>query len=151
MHATGGIQYIWDAVPGISDVTTPDPVVQPSIPTVYRVTVFAFNGCHARDSITVNTDFSSVLSKYPVPSAFTPNHDGNNDCFGIKLWGSIQVMEMEVFNRWGERVFISTSAGDCWDGSFKGVPQPSGTYIYQIRAVTPCGVAYRKGTVLLIR
>jgi len=151
LHATGGIQYIWDAVPGISDVTTPDPVVQPSIPTVYRVTVFAFNGCHARDSITVNTDFSSVLSKYPVPSAFTPNHDGNNDCFGIKLWGSIQVMEMEVFNRWGERVFISTSAGDCWDGSFKGVPQPSGTYIYQIRAVTPCGVAYRKGTVLLIR
>jgi gliding motility-associated-like protein len=99
----------------------------------------------------VNTDFTSELNNYPVPNAFTPNNDGNNDCFGIKHWGSLLSLEMEVFDRWGERVFISMTPGDCWDGNYKGNPQPTGTYVYQIKATTPCGIAYRKGTVLLIR
>jgi gliding motility-associated-like protein len=151
LHATGGIQYVWDPAAGISDVAASDPVVRPPVTTVYRVTVFAFNGCHARDSITVNTDFNSALSQYPIPSAFTPNNDGHNDCFGLKNWGVITTMEMEVFNRWGERVFVSTSPSNCWDGNYKGVPQPAGGYVYQIKATTPCGTAYRKGVVMLIR
>jgi gliding motility-associated-like protein len=151
LHVTGGVHYVWDAVPGISDITSSTPTVRPSAPTVYRVTVYDANECRSRDSITVNTDFTAEVSKYPVPSAFTPNNDGNNDCFGIKYWGSMVSFEIDVFDRWGVRVFMSSRQGDCWDGNFKGVPQPSGTYVYQIRAVTRCGIAYRKGTVLLIR
>jgi gliding motility-associated-like protein len=151
LHASGGYKYLWDGVPGITDLGASDPVVRPLVSTMYRVTVTDANGCSARDSITVNSDYSSELSNYPVPSAFTPNHDGNNDCFRLKNWGRLISLEMEVFNRWGECVFISRTQDDCWDGNFKGTPQPPGTYIYQIRASTPCGVAYRKGTFLLIR
>jgi gliding motility-associated-like protein len=151
LHASGGYKYLWNAAPEISGLTSSDPIVRPLVPTKFYVTVTGTNGCSAKDSITVNTDFTSDISKYPVPSAFTPNNDGNNDCFRLKYWGRLMTLEMEVFNRWGERVFISRTPDDCWDGNFKGKPQPPGPYIYQIRAATPCGVAYRKGTVMLIR
>lgn len=151
LHATGGRRYLWDADPNISDPRSPNPVVRPLIPTLYRVTITGANGCSSRDSITVGTDYTAELSKYPVPSAFTPNNDGHNDCFGLKYWGRLTVLEMEVFDRWGQRVFFTNKTDGCWDGNYKGTPQPAGTYIYQIRAVTPCGTAYRKGAVILIR
>jgi gliding motility-associated-like protein len=151
LHAEGGSQYVWDPAPGITDLGSSDPVVHPLAPTMYKVTVTGTNGCSGRDSITVETDYTTALSKYPVPSAFTPDNDGHNDCFGLKYWGSVLSLEMEVMNRWGQRLFISRAPNDCWDGTFKGTPQPAGAYIYQIRAITPCGTAYRKGTVLLIR
>ncbi|MBN9380191.1 MAG: gliding motility-associated C-terminal domain-containing protein [Chitinophagaceae bacterium] len=151
LHASGGRRYLWDVDPNISDLRSPDPVVQPLTPTLYRVTVTGANGCSSRDSITVGTDYTAELSKYPVPSAFTPNNDGHNDCFGLKYWGRITVLQMEVFDRWGQRVFFTNKIDGCWDGNYKGIPQPAGAYVYQVRAVTPCGTAYRKGTIFLIR
>jgi len=151
LHASGGYKYLWNAAQGISDLASSDPKVRPLIPTKFYVTITGTNGCSAKDSVTVNTDYTADLSKYPVPSAFTPNNDGNNDCFRLKYWGNLITLEMEVFNRWGERVFIARTPDDCWDGNFRGTPQPPGPYIYQIKATTPCGVAYRKGTVLLVR
>jgi gliding motility-associated-like protein len=151
LHASGGYKYLWDPLPYISDPQSADPVVRPVTPTLYRVRIYGRNGCWARDSIAVGTDFTTEMSKYPVPSAFTPNNDGHNDCFGLKYWGRITALEMEVFDRWGQRVFFSNTIDGCWDGSYKGIPQPPGAYIYQIRAATPCGMAYRKGVVNLIR
>jgi gliding motility-associated-like protein len=90
-------------------------------------------------------------NRLPVPSAFTPNNDGNNDCFGLKYWGSVQSLELAVFNRQGLRVFFTTDPQQCWDGTYKGKAQPAGAYVYQIRATTACGTAYRKGTVILVR
>ena len=151
LQASGGVSYLWDSTAGISNRTSYNPVVTPSQTTVYHVRVTDSKGCSAIDSIRVGVDFAADPSHYPIPSAFTPNNDGRNDCWGLKYWGQVTSLEMEVFNRWGLRVFSSKNPNDCWDGDYKGVPQPAGTYVYQIRATTTCGVAYRKGTVLLIR
>ena len=151
LRANGGIRYLWDNNPDISSLTSADPIVKPLQTTTYYVSVTDNNGCSARDSITVLVDFQSALSKYPLPSAFTPNNDGRNDCFGLKYWGRITSLSMEVYNRQGIRVFYTRNPDQCWDGSYSGKPQPSGTYIYQIVASTACGTAYRKGTIILIR
>ncbi len=151
LQASGGISYLWDNLPGISDLTSPNPVVRPLQTTTYNVTITDGNGCSKKDSITVNADFASNISHFPIASAFTPNGDGVNDCFGLKYWGPIISLKMEIFNRWGERVFMCTDPTQCWDGNYKGVAQPTGGYVYQIMANTPCGTAFRKGTVLLIR
>jgi gliding motility-associated-like protein len=151
LKAAGGVSYLWESIPGISDTTAYDPVVRPFQTTTYFVKVTGGNGCSVKDSITVSVDFAADLSKYPIPSAFTPNNDGNNDCFGLKYWGRITSLEMKIFNRWGQLVFSTSDPGGCWDGAFKGAPQPAGTYVYQVKATTACGTAFRKGTVLLIR
>lgn len=151
LFARGGYSYRWDPLPEISDPESSSPVVTPVTTTKYYVSVFSARGCVTRDSMMVVVDLTKNLSKYPVPSAFTPNNDGKNDCFGLKGWGRTTALEFCVFNRWGQVLFKTSDPSHCWDGRFNGVPQPAGGYIYQIKATTLCGVAYRKGIVMLIR
>lgn len=151
LQATGGRSYQWDAQPGITNLTVANPVVSPLQTTTYYVTITNSNGCAARDSITVAVDFTQQLNQYAMPSAFTPNNDNNNDCFGLKYWGRVTSLQFEVFNRWGERVFHTSNPAQCWNGTYKGVLQPGGGYMYQVKATTTCGTVYRKGIVMLIR
>jgi len=154
LHATGAVGWEWLAdstFSGHSSPFSPDVVVRPAKTTTYYVRGIGVNGCSSIDSIQVGVDFTADLSRYPVPSAFTPNNDGNNDCFRLKYWGQVRHLELEVFNRQGFRVFYTTNPQQCWDGTFNGTAQPAGGYIYQIRATTPCGTAYRSGIVILVR
>ena len=65
------------------------------------------------------------------PNIFSPNGDGKHDTFCIL--GNCNVSsQFSVFNRWGERMFFSTSPDECWDGTHRGVPVGSGVYVYQL-------------------
>jgi gliding motility-associated-like protein len=86
-----------------------------------------------------------------VPNAFTPNGDGHNDCFGIQHWNNVTVEEFSVYNRLGLRVFATQNPGECWDGRFNGQIQPSGGYVYVIKARSTCGEITRTGMVMLVR
>jgi gliding motility-associated-like protein len=68
-------------------------------------------------------------SSFWVPNVFSPNADNYNDywyadcenCFSYRV---------EIFNRWGERVFESNLSNAKWDGTFKGKNCPEGIYFY---------------------
>lgn len=151
LQASGGTQYAWDTVPGIYTMNTAQTTVNPLQPTMYYVTISDNEGCRKRDSVFVNVDFNTTLSQYPMANAFTPNGDGNNDCFGLKYWGPVLELDFAIYNRWGERIFQTSNTDDCWDGTFKGQPQRSGAYVYIVKAKTACGAGERKGTVVLVR
>ncbi len=80
-----------------------------------------------------------------MPDAFTPNHDGKNDCYGLRYWGVIEDLEFSIYNRWGERIFFTKDPTTCWDGTYKGAAQDIGTYVYMIKAKTFCGDIFKKG------
>ena len=86
--------------------------------------------------------------------AFTPNGDGRNDVFHIITDNpNVQVINLAVYNRWGQRVFTSNMNNDGWDGTVGGVVKMR-AYFWQIRyKVWGAGdeVYYRKGDVLLVR
>ena len=86
-----------------------------------------------------------------IPSAFTPNGDGKNDVFRPYLH-DVRLVDFSVYNRWGERVFISYSKGAGWSGDFKGVPCATGIYFYVVRyrGITD-EVLVLKGDMTLIR
>lgn len=151
LEATGGRYYNWTPAVAISNSLVANPVVSPLKTATYEVTVMDENGCTEVKAITVNVDVALSFTRYPVPSAFSPNGDGRNDCFGLKFWGETNTFEFNVFNRHGNMVFSTRYPGDCWDGTFKGMAQPAGTYVYMIRAKTVCGDVLRKGTVILAR
>ncbi|HEY4338218.1 MAG TPA: gliding motility-associated C-terminal domain-containing protein, partial [Puia sp.] len=151
LDVTGALFYHWQPELGITDLFSSQPVVDPFQTTTYYVSGTDINHCSTLDSIVIKVDNTEALSKYPVPSAFSPNNDGNNDCFGLKYWGHITSLEMAVFDRWGKRVFYTTDPQQCWNGACNGIPQPAGGYVYQIKAATACGLAYRKGIVILVR
>lgn len=149
--AHGGTQYTWKANPSLSNTYTSNPVATPVETTTYYVTATNGTACVVKDSIQVKIITDNVQNGYYLASAFSPNGDGVNDCFRVKDWGGIKSVRLSVYNRWGNLVFYSASPSGCWDGTYKGVPQPAGTYVYQVRAETVCGKVYRKGTLVLIR
>jgi gliding motility-associated-like protein len=86
-----------------------------------------------------------------VPNSFTPNGDGVNDIFLPK---GIFVSEynLQIFNRWGEKLFESDDINTGWDGIFKGEVCPMGTYLYQIKAKGANGKSKElSGTIQLLR
>ena len=64
-----------------------------------------------------------------TPDAFTPNGDNSNDTFKI-LAISVKEFKLTIYNRWGGLLFESNDVNNGWDGTYKGQPQPEGTYLY---------------------
>lgn len=151
LSASGGVNYQWFPQESLSSPTLSSTTAAPSLTTVYFVKATNINGCISEDSIELKVEKSPIGNSYLMPTAFTPNSDGLNDCFGVIKWGYITNLEFSIFNRWGERVFFTKTPSSCWDGLYKGKPQPLGTYVYLIKAKGICGNINRKGTVELIR
>jgi gliding motility-associated-like protein len=149
--ASGGTQYNWTPAGTLSNPNSGNTIASPAVTTQYVVTGTDLSGCTNYDSVTVNV---TNLNKggYLMPTAFTPNNDGLNDCYGIKFWGTILDLEFSIYNRWGERIFFTKNPTDCWDGRYKGIPQDPNVFVYMIKARTSCeGSIFRKGTFALIR
>ena len=61
-------------------------------------------------------------------------------------------MNLQLYNRWGEKVFESNDKNHCWDGSFNGVMQNDAVFIYQLTALLANGEKIvKKGNVTLKR
>ena len=71
-----------------------------------------------------------------LPSAFTPNNDGENDLFGpgsIYCQPDIQNFSFTIFSRWGQIVFQTNTPGEKWNGTYNGMPQEIGVYQYILK------------------
>ena len=87
-----------------------------------------------------------------IPSAFTPNSDGLNDIFKAKSHCSFSDFDLQIFNRWGDKVFESRNSNTGWDGTYLGSKMLSGVYVYVITYATASHISKTaKGTVTLIR
>ncbi|MEH3114073.1 Ig-like domain-containing protein [Pedobacter terrae] len=86
-----------------------------------------------------------------IPNAFTPNNDGKNDVF-LVYGNTISSAKMSIYTQWGQLIFQSDNVANGWDGTFKGVNQQNGVYVYMVDITFSNGTtSMRKGTVTLIR
>ncbi len=84
------------------------------------------------------------------PEAFTPNADGVNDFFRPLYDCEIENYSLQIFNRWGEKVYETDSPEGKWDGRYKSQAVQD-AYVY-FAVYSSNGVQYQKrGYVLLIR
>lgn len=126
-----------------------DNILRPSttapVTTVYTIRATdRVNGCVAYDSVAVK-----VITEIFVPNAFTPNNDGINDRWRIPALEFYPGAYVAVYDRYGIKLFEGTG-NISWDGTYKGKPQPAGTYVYFIRP-TDNDIQNIKGTVMIIR
>ncbi|MBU0765419.1 MAG: gliding motility-associated C-terminal domain-containing protein, partial [Bacteroidetes bacterium] len=91
-----------------------------------------------------------------IPTVITPNNDGVNDTWEITGAGRYEKMRLEIFNRWGNRLFLYedsgagyTDPGKQWDGTHKGHKLPVGVYLYTVNLND--GEYTEAGTVTIIR
>jgi len=86
-----------------------------------------------------------------IPNAFTPNGDGLNDYLHIYGTG-LKDFSIQIFSRWGEKIFESANPEAGWDGSYKNEAAPSGTYAYKIFARGADGnIINKQGNINLVR
>jgi len=115
---------------------------------IYLNVTNAYN-CINVDSIWLNAEHCCDLF---LPNAFSPNGDGLNDVFIVQTESQQEIKEFAIFNRFGQRVFISHSQTHGWDGMFKGNPADMGVYNFYIKYICTDGKAYfKKGDLHLMR
>ena len=151
LHGSGGEIYVWSPPRWLSDPTIANPVALPEDDIQYKLLVKSLPGyCEGRDSIKVKVYL--VPPSLYVPTAFSPNNDGNNEILRPILLGMRSITYFRVYNRWGELVFSTTEKDKGWDGTFKGMPQDPATYVWVAEGVTYKGVTiHKKGYAVLIR
>jgi gliding motility-associated-like protein len=66
-----------------------------------------------------------------IPTAFSPNGDGINDMF-ITTPCFTQSFRIQIYNRWGQKVFESDDIQQGWDGFANGIRCQQGVYMYKI-------------------
>jgi gliding motility-associated-like protein len=92
------------------------------------------------------------VTQLEIPNAFSPNGDGINDHFKIRVTGYFKSDGLKIFNRWGQLIFETKDLGNEWDGTIKGNPLPIGTYYWVIEGIDVEGKRLRKsGSVTLVR
>jgi gliding motility-associated-like protein len=140
--------YEWSPATGLDDPSLPDPVSSPAISTLYTLKTVSVNGCAASAMEDVHVFYDLLM-----PGAFTPNGDGKNDIFRVPPSVPVTVVRFFVYNRWGVRVFATTSSDGGWDGRWNGKPQPAGVYVWVIEYADPVikKNVTRNGTVVLVR
>ncbi|WP_316843066.1 gliding motility-associated C-terminal domain-containing protein, partial [Pedobacter gandavensis] len=93
----------------------------------YTLTVTNSDNCSSSDQVNIR-----LLKNPIVPNTFTPNGDGINDEWTIKYLNSYPKATINIFNRYGVKVFSGDSKSKSWDAKYNGQDLPIGTYYYVI-------------------
>ena len=138
--------YYWDPPNYLNNNNLLTPSASPPADMYYTLFANSAYGCPG----VADEVFVKVVAGIFVPNAFTPNNDGKNDHWRIPFLDPQFGGVVNVYNRLGELVYHTESAVVDWDGTFKGMPQSAGTYVYHIRFKN-LRRADMKGSFILIR
>jgi gliding motility-associated-like protein len=115
IEAYGGQSHQWDPSHLTSNPSSDMTFVFPERTTTFKVTALDDNGCVIEDSLVVEVYEETIIY---IPTAFTPNGDGDNDYFYIS-GKNICNIEYKIYNRWGQMVFETNELNSKWDGTLK--------------------------------
>ena len=133
--SSGAVYYEWDMGDGTGLITTQN--VEHTFSNLnagsYEVTLYAENnlGCSDEYAYTVNVVEGFLVY---IPNTFTPNGDNFNQSFKPFVSGGFDpfMYSLEIYNRWGELLFVSLNPDIGWDGTYNGILCPDDTYTYRL-------------------
>jgi gliding motility-associated-like protein len=141
-------EFIWTPFDEINCSECEDPIVSPNQTQTYIVELIDLNGCKSVDSVIVMVNYFLSIG---VPTAFSPNGDGNNDVLFVQGAG-LNSIQFLVYNRYGERIFESNEQDIGWDGTFLNQDQNPGVFAWVLFYNTEDGKSGKiKGNTTLIR
>ena len=144
---TNAMHFEWFPPSGVSNPNASDPFLSPTVRTKYTVTATTEFGCEAVQTL----DVLVANPEINMPNAYAPNNEGAK-IFKPVIRGAHTLKTFAIFNRWGTKIYESTNINECWDGTYKGVAQEFGVYVYVIEAVNDQNEVYSQtGNVTLIR
>lgn len=116
------------------------------------VTLMVSNQEGCSDTFKLKTGQLIPTFYYFAPSAFTPNSDQLNEVYKPFAMQYVYSFEMEIFNRWGERVFATSDINEAWDGTYQGELCQEGVYLCRVYIVPLRGqLFHREFSITLLR
>ncbi len=140
--------YLWTPALALSATNILNPVAKPLVTTTYTLKITNAQSCTNTSNVTIQ-----VIPYCVKPlNAFTPNNDGFNDNWFITNGNCLIKASVQVYNRYGSKVFESEDYKNDWGGTFKGKALPDGTYYYVIKydLINSTSVL-KKGNVTIMR
>lgn len=129
----GFAEYVWLPTAGLSCNTCADPLAKPDSTTNYLLIVADGNGCVGSVQYRVLVFPPCDPKRLLVPNAFTPNGDNVNDTFTVVPFEGLEsVLELTIYDRWGEKVYVGSGRTAAWDGTIGGKPAPSDVYVWRL-------------------
>jgi len=128
INAVGTGTLMWIRGEEIICSVCPLTQVYPTRDNCYVIEAINEEGCRATDDICIalTEDFTIY-----IPNAFSPNNDGLNDKFLI-FGENISKVSLEIYDRWGVKIFSTNDFYMGWDGYYKGELCPLGSYTYVV-------------------
>ena len=96
---------------------------------IYTVTVSDGNNCTKSESFSIENKEEYC---FRIPDIITPNGDGKNDTWVISGLEIYSMVTVQIFDRWGKRVFYSEGYDENFDGTYNGEDLPMESYHYII-------------------
>lgn len=148
LSATGGISYTWKPAESLNCSTCASPTASPLHTTIYCVTATNSYGCEDTACVTIIVDTQCDIY---VPTAFSPNGDGENDIFYLIGKNCYKSLLFKIYNRWGELVFEADDITIGWDGTYKNKPMDAAVFVYDLNVTLQDAVIQKSGNISLIK
>ncbi|MGL5888770.1 MAG: kelch repeat-containing protein [Bacteroidia bacterium] len=129
----GGTSYLWSTGETTQFITVTEP-------GIYSVTIIT-PACTIFDSVQV-AGAPGEGALY-IPNSFTPNGDGLNETFTAS-GTDITSFQMQIFNRWGELIFETSSQLVPWDGRVNDTLVQEDVYVVVIEYTSICSPALKR-------
>lgn len=155
------ISWLWNFGDGTTS-TDRNPSYEYRDEGVYDVSLTVTNDRGCENTFTQ----SGIITAYQqgfvrFPNAFRPRPDGASG--GIDpsaeyvvvfkpAYKDVDEFKLEIFNRWGQKIYETNDIDQGWDGMHDGRLAPQAVYVYQVSGRYISGREFRKtGSVLLVR
>ena len=135
-ESVGGDTFVWNMGDTPLDFMGFEPgayTYSPNLIDTFYVSLTAYTDEGCVDSAQGFVAFFNDPFLY-APNSFTPDANILNDVW-IPIFSSPQYLKrynLDIYNRWGERVFETTDLNQGWDGTYQGSPVQDGTYTWKI-------------------
>jgi len=128
LNAIGTGTLTWIYGNGIVCKPCPNTQITPKNSGHYIIEAINSYGCTAQDNVYVNVTLNYNIW---IPNTFTPNGDGINDILYVYGTGIVK-LELSIFDRWGEQLFVSNEQVNGWNGTYKGIFCKDDVYTYKL-------------------
>jgi gliding motility-associated-like protein len=146
INAEGIGSFLWNNGDTLQKI-----LVSPLETSLFCVTL-SNNGCvdTACTKVIVELECGEIF----IPSGFSPNGDGNNDNFKVRMnTKCLSSSLLRIYDRWGGLLFESPEINAGWDGTFKGELLANGvyTFTFEYKLLDSDFSEVKNGTVQLVR
>ncbi len=134
LSSSNSTKYYWDFGNNTnSSLQNPIGIYQDTGRWIVTLVSFTNEGCS--DTFSLSTGQIIPDFTYFLPNAFSPNGDVHNNVYRGEGSLFAYKFKMEIFNRWGEKLFESDDINKGWDGYYQGALCMQDVYVCRVQIV----------------